>query len=513
MRIVVVEDEDNTRDGIVRLIRKIDSRYEVVGEADNGADGIEIIIRTDPDLVITDIKMPQLTGIEMLERLKESGFSHKTVILTGFSEFEYARKALRMGVMEYLEKPITADDLRTTLVRIDSELAIEKLVGYPKGDSAVHAEQLLVRLALQDGSDATVTSMVGEAIGLEPNTPLQILSLYIGHDFEQWRQPVRTEISRFLEPIGKYVLFDLPSDRSVTAVVPCGSPESEFGPMLRTVAKEAFRSWERTPVLCWGRIPDLSELKEELVRLKEYRKWSIVLDRDQDLHELVVRGRQNKVLPYPSALENKAAAAVSEGDGGEVRRIFKLWLEACLADAYDPGHVIEASVRFVSSILRVVGEFHGDALSYDRQKEWLNTLMEAQTQRELTLAMVAIAEGIISDIGYSLIDSPFSPTLQKALRMIKEHYQDGITLEEIASALRLTPEYLSYLFTKEAKKTYSSFIKEIRIKKAKELLLRSELKTFEIAQRVGYPDAKYFSRVFKEATGLSPGEYQRLNPS
>ncbi|MFC5468580.1 response regulator [Cohnella suwonensis] len=511
MRIVVVEDEDNTREGLVRLLRKIDGRYEVVGEADNGADGLEVIKRTLPDLVIADIKMPQLTGIEMLERLKVNGFRHKTVILTGFSEFEYARKALRLGVAEYLEKPITADDLRATLAKIDNELALDKLIGYPKGDPAAHAEQLLARLALQGGSEASVTSMVEETIGFEPKSPLQLLSLYIGHDFEQWRQPARAEISLLLEPFGRHALFDLPSDGSVTAVVQCGLPESEFGLMLRTVVRTAFRSWERKPVLCRGTIQDLSELKDGLVRLKEYRKWSIVLNDDQDLHELVVRGRQTKVLPYPAALENKAAAAVSEWDAEEVRRIFDLWLEECLAGAYDPEHVIEASVQFVSSVLRVLGEVRGDALSYDRQKEWLNALMEAQTKAELTLAMKAVAEGIVSDIGNSLADLPCSPTLQKAIKMIKEHYQDGITLEEIASKLRITPEYLSSLFTKEAKKTYSSFIKEIRIKKAKELLLRSELKTFEIAERVGYPDAKYFSRVFKEATGLSPGEYQRLN--
>ncbi|MBW5449256.1 response regulator [Cohnella sp. CFH 77786] len=513
MRIVVVEDEDNTREGIIRLIRKIDNRYEVVGEADNGADGLEVIKKTTPDLVIADIKMPQLTGIEMLERLKESGFRHKSVILTGFSEFEYARKAIRMGVVEYLEKPVTADDIRTALAKIDNELAIEKWVGYPGGDPAVHAERLLARLSLQDGPEAAVTSKVEQAIGFEPNIPLQILSFYLGHDFETRRQSVRTEISRMPGPHRRLVLFDLPSDRSVTAVVQSGTPESEFGPMLRTVVVAAFGSWERKPVLCWGTIPDLSGLKDGLVRLKECRKWSIVLNQAQDLNDQVVREIQAKVLPYPATLENKAAAAISEGNRDEVRRIFRLWLEGCLADAYDPGHVIEASVRFVSSALRVLGEYHGDARSYDRQKEWLNALMEAQTKGELILAMETIAEGIVSDIENSLVALPHSPTLQKAIRMIKEHYQDGITLEEIASSLRITPEYLSSLFTKEVKKTYSSFIKEIRIHKAKELLLRSEMKTFEIAGKVGYPDAKYFSRVFKETTGLSPGEFQRLNKS
>jgi two-component system response regulator YesN len=96
MRIVVIEDEYNTRAGIVRLIGKLGSPYEVVGEAEDGIEGLQVIEETKPDVAITDIKMPHLSGIEMLERMESRGFRYQTIILTGYSEFEYARKALRV---------------------------------------------------------------------------------------------------------------------------------------------------------------------------------------------------------------------------------------------------------------------------------------------------------------------------------------------------------------------------------------------------------------------------------
>ena len=99
MRIVVVEDEPRTRAGIVQLIKKINDNYEVVGEAENGARGFELIEQTKPELVIMDIQMPSMTGIEMLEKLKARGIIQKTVILTGYSDFEYAKKALDQGIL------------------------------------------------------------------------------------------------------------------------------------------------------------------------------------------------------------------------------------------------------------------------------------------------------------------------------------------------------------------------------------------------------------------------------
>ncbi len=134
MRIVVVEDEPRTRAGIVQLIKKINDNYEVVGEAENGARGFELIEQTKPELVIMDIQMPSMTGIEMLEKLKARGIIQKTVILTGYSDFEYAKKALQLGVCEYLEKPITAKDLKATLEKVEKELVYQRLIGLHIGN-------------------------------------------------------------------------------------------------------------------------------------------------------------------------------------------------------------------------------------------------------------------------------------------------------------------------------------------------------------------------------------------
>ncbi|MGF7397669.1 response regulator transcription factor [Thermoanaerobacterium thermosaccharolyticum] len=251
MRIVVVEDEMRARKGIVSLISKIAPSHKVVGEAENGVSGIEIIKKTKPDLVIVDIRMPQMDGLEMLEKINDLGIKHRTVILSGYGEFEYARKAIKIGVDEYLLKPITVDDLEKVLNTINNKIENER----------------------------------------------------------------SNKISNYNE--------------------------------------EIF-------------------LGEE----------------DKKVHSLVIN---------------------------------------------------------------------------------------------------------------------------RALQIIRENIYKEITLEEIAMKLGITPEYLSTLFYREVGVKFTTYIRDMRLNKAKELLINSDYKVCEIANFVGYPNEKYFNRVFKKALGITPLEFKKLN--
>ncbi|MBD0378641.1 response regulator transcription factor [Paenibacillus sedimenti] len=269
MRIVVVEDEEKVRKGIIRLIHKLSDAYQVVGECENGLEGVAIIKQTKPDLVVTDIRMPVMSGIDMLEMLKKEGITPRTIILSGYSEFEFARKALHIGVViEYLLKPITADDLQQVLLHAEKDVTNQLLNGMPQSQTGTDLEQDDLRKALLETAD---------------------------------------------------------------------------------------------------------KIAEQLAQMPKS-------------HSLVIH---------------------------------------------------------------------------------------------------------------------------KSMKIIQDKFSSGITLEELANSLNITPEYLSSLFQKELGISFTAYIKDIRIKKAKELLM-SRLKAFEVAQQVGYSDAKYFTRVFKEATGLTPGEFQKL---
>lgn len=122
MKFVIVEDEIRIREGILRLLPKLDKENEIVGEAENGLEGLEIIRKEKPDVIITDIRMPLMDGLDMLEKLHEEGCDAKAIVLSAYSEFEYARQAIRLGVTEYLLKPIVIGDFSDAVERVKKRM-------------------------------------------------------------------------------------------------------------------------------------------------------------------------------------------------------------------------------------------------------------------------------------------------------------------------------------------------------------------------------------------------------
>lgn len=120
-KIIVVEDEFRIRQGLVNLITKINLGCTVVGEAENGYEGLKMIRDVMPDFVITDIRMPKMNGLEMIEKIREYGIPCKFVILSGYAEFEYAQRGIRLGVQDYLLKPVTVTKVKELICKLVQE--------------------------------------------------------------------------------------------------------------------------------------------------------------------------------------------------------------------------------------------------------------------------------------------------------------------------------------------------------------------------------------------------------
>ncbi|MEX2103811.1 MAG: helix-turn-helix domain-containing protein, partial [Bacilli bacterium] len=308
-------------------------------------------------------------------------------------------------------------------------------------------------------------------------------------------------------------VFTVPQELSLAAIIQVDDVTVDFECYLQHELLPAIRLIEQQAVVSSTMVEGLAQLKRQFDSLKSIRNWFIVLDGTHTiLNEKLVSSKKVDVLPFPHRLENKLKMAISENKADEIKRNFEEWLHSCYTGLYDPQHIIDGSVRLVSSTLQMIRDMHGNERVFLYQQEWLNLIMAAQTRFELSDIFEVIARQIAM-LSQTSDATTYSLTIQKTLRIIHEQFQSGITLEEIAITLRITPEYLSALFTKEVKCNFSIYVKDFRIKKAKALLLNPQLKMFEIARAVGYPDPKYFSRVFKEATGLSPVEYRKMNNS
>ena len=195
MRFVVVEDEIRIREGLRKLLMKLNPENRIVGEAQNGEEGLELIRREKPDVIITDVRMPYMDGLKMLEQLYAQGCSAKTIVLSAYSEFEYARTAMRMGVTEYLLKPIAIADLSEAIERIKNELEKDKM---RKPGSIGSLEQVLKGILNGDlAPEDDVSAYLEREFGMQKQMPLVLFVAY----FEEWSERKCAEFIRRLKQI------------------------------------------------------------------------------------------------------------------------------------------------------------------------------------------------------------------------------------------------------------------------------------------------------------------------
>lgn len=511
MRIVVVEDEYRVRNGIIKLINKIKPQYEIAGEAENGLQGMEIIMAQKPDLVIVDIKMPMMDGIEMLTQLKEKGVKHKTVILSGYSDFEYAQKAIKLGVCEYLLKPVTADDLEQTLLNAEKEINMERVLENNQTQVFSSLENIFRNLVLSGGSNVEqIYEYLEDKSGINTNGGFAVINIYIGSSEEINKTKVKNLVSQVMSNYGKadFCSFELTLHREIIGLAfNC----EDFAALERyfqnTGIKALLREQLHGLAFGWIYFKGLDNLKNSLSTIRKELKWSMVLGEDVLISYPKTHQINTKFIQYPIEIESNAKAAVCAFDNVKLQRFFEDFLSWWRKELYHPAGVIESFIRFASSIINVIKELDYKLYEKINQKEILQGIIDAITWNELEKALYSITDRI--SLNKDNETQIVNLAVKKTLRLVDEFYKDGITLDQIAARLNITPEYLGSIFNRELGVNFSTYIKEYRIKKAKELLIAKELKTYEIAEKVGYADPKYFCRVFKETTGLTPGEFQK----
>src|SRR5271157_4691214 len=203
MKIAIVEDELRIREGLARLIRKIDPSYVIVGEAEDGLAGIRIIAKLRPDLVITDVRMPDLDGLQMLGRLEKESIKVQAIVLSAYSEFSYARQAITLGVSEYLLKPINVGDLTRALKRVEGQIALEREPR--RREEGLTLEGVLYSLILGGARvDEDLRAFLTQHWKVNPEGGFALAAIHVGSSYESEAKGVLQRVRSLLAKAPAY---------------------------------------------------------------------------------------------------------------------------------------------------------------------------------------------------------------------------------------------------------------------------------------------------------------------
>ncbi len=506
MKIIVVEDDINTLDSITNMLINIDNNF-CIEVASNGIDGLKIIKQFQPDLIITDICMPKMDGLQMLSQLKNEGFNFFSIIISSYSEFEFARHALNLGVFDYLLKPVSIIDLANAIKKICT-----KIINYHKNQLTNCIKQYTATGAVMDFD---VFHFFNDKFLFYKNNT-HIIEIYLGEHYNLFYQKYLTSINNICEDSSCFQCINICIEEYKCIFLLIYSTDNTIdntiivSKYLRNDLLNIINNNFQYPVcIGYSNCKKLStnNLFSAIKELHESMDWNIIYKDEKIIIYDQVKSINTNPLIYPLKLVANINDALCKGKYNDLKMYIKRLFVLFYNNIYSPKQIKEVCTRLIYNIIEVYEKMYPDKIQFLKFQIFIDNINNAISFHELCNCFSEFFQYIIPEDQQSQ-NKLISLNILRAKNFIHEYYFKPITLEEIAHYLKITPEYLGTQFKKELGINFSTYLKNYRIQKAKELLLTTDLKLYEISKKVGYNDIKYFSHIFKEITGKTSADFR-----
>lgn len=533
-RIAIIDDERQVLQGMKRAIPWELLEAEWAGEAMNGEDGLEMIRTARPDIVITDIYMPVMNGLEMMEQLRKEGYQGKIIILSGYSDFEHARQALRLQVSDYVSKPISIPTLTTILKNVIQQLIEEEGKRIRQGELELKMslyEPFVEKEWVRSVAIGTLDHAYKDTAHLPPPYQywLSRKHITVGIDLlrdkragtmsvSDWNlfrfavNNIACEVARKLFPEMEYT--ELHSTRSLLIIHPEAEGSEQLdkrleelgtrlaeniGSYLKLVARIGIGGLKDT----WTGISDSTE---EAFRAIDQRAARVSSSHEVYLYREVQEGGTESVALFPVKLSYKLASAMKSSQESEAHQL-------------------------VCEYMTVLKEHPGISPAYVQllASELWGIITYSLYESGIVLDELFTNDQIAKEIGSLILPDQLASWLKDKITKIcgsrqwkgsgkhrqvvnylttyiHEHYAEDLTLAELSDKVFISRNHLSIIFKNMTGETFNNYLTRVRIEKARELLLERNMLVYEVAERVGYKNIPYFSTLFKKITGMNPTE-------
>lgn len=549
LKMIIVDDEPVICKGLRLTIPWHELGVRVVGEAHNGKQALRLAEKHDVDLVLTDVKMPEMDGLALAEALRRERPQVRIVMISGYDEFEYARQALRLGVEDYLLKPVDIDELWQLVKRLAHERRKEL------DEEREEQKEALTRWVMSQ-----ILSLPAPETGRKERYFRRVRGFWLcvsqldayaelerqlteteRKDLEnKWQRLVIKELSGAHMTAGETVSFFTHPNCHVAVCLLAGTLDGEkVGKWFARRLERICEAWDGPSRLCFGvagPYGDLSLLNEAYGQALTALK-NKVSDGD---HCIFFHGADSGNGRPAGTLSQQGSGTESEnrskgknrtGQGRrwiDLREAEKVLMEALLQN---DAKALTVNVDALFERLRIRHYSLEEALSFCRD---LRYLLELRLREFFTRWDGEGTESIFLtgniDLHryntFSLLKQLFHQDVlrlaqkwplrrgrnhwlvKRAKEYIEEHFHQDLRASDVAGFLHITPNYFSTIFKQETGKSFCEYVSRLRVEKAKELLANTSFRVFEIAEEVGYKEYKYFAQVFKKLTGVTPTEYR-----
>lgn len=507
VHVYIAEDEPPLLRNIVKKIHESDGDFEVVGQAINGEDAYDDILRLQPDLLITDIRMPIQDGLDLIKRIRSKGLNLICVILSGYEEFVYAKQALQLGVEDYLLKPLSSEDLANVLAK--SKIKIR--------DQQHRQGTHVLNNVIHFNADSSELDRLNEEtyglIHMCINNPLNQFPGSRSYS-DNMRNIIRNlDLDGILNASNakldkQYWIVEgkFPNEIIIVIRWPIHSERNLEHLSRQILAKLSLTSNYATIAV------EQADMKSEQIsgtvqRLRQMINGGAIVGYSQMLSGLQQGDVGAEWIALNSELEKKLILFCKNRQPKMVRSELTSSMEAWIKEAI-PKKIMEINLKHA---LRICGQNSGVQL----KNEWLrfedeverlfqehNRMDDIRDEYLKTIDLLLGSNGIVDPADYRQMTDRIAEYLAHNL-------DRKISLPETAALFGITESHLSKIFKKHRGESPIDYLIKLRIEKAKRIMLEyPEMMLKDIAEMTGFSDQYYFSRVFKSITGQAPTEFR-----
>lgn len=535
IKVFLVEDEMVIRRGIKNSIDWEKEGYIFCGEASDGELAYPMIIKEKPDILITDIRMPFMDGLELCKLVKEELPNIKILILSGYDEFDYAKEAIRLGVTEYLLKPISSGKLLEALNGVSESIRREKedkdlVRKYMEEmrENTEHEKQKFFEQMIAGNLSMADALETGKKYEMNLSAGMYNLLLFRFTLGEENRKSgellgeAEYAIKKLTERL-EYV-FEFQRDVEGWAFLLMADNEEQMSERVKELSKDLEEIMKNYSTIAYfggigqpvARLRELEESFREAERALAAR-FTMELNRIISVED--IRMAQNvdtlddiEITSFGEIektrtmlekfLNNGAEDEIDEFVDVYINELPEENLKSVLMRQYIIMDAYIVMMSFCEKIEGIEGEMQAQSEELKNSMKTIQTLEEIKNYIRMLLKKIIGVRDTISGRRYSDI-------IEIAKDQIRKTYMsDEISLNTIAAEVGMSPSYFSSIFSKEMGKTFVEYLTEIRMDRAKELLMCSSTKTSEIGYEVGYKDPHYFSYIFKKTQNCTPKEFR-----
>lgn len=530
--IILVDDEEEVRKSIIKKIEWQAAGFHVVGDAENGEDAMEKIEMLEPDVVLTDIRMPYMDGLQLAEKVRQRYPSMRVVIFSGYDDFEYAQRAIKLNVSEYILKPVNVEELTSILKRIKENLDLEieekrnlsrlrekyrkslPLIREQFFNELVH-KNLKKDLAEQKLREYDIPILGARkwmlaAIDVEEGDVVESLSLH--SEEELIPISVMQIVREKLEGYCRFALFQSASEADMVVITALDEDNSITGltDVLGDICKETKRILKVPVTIGIGHsCEDISGIPKAYQSAVDALGYKAIAGNGSTIYINDMEPVGSGKLEFDSLTEGELISAIKFGPEEKIESSVKNIMEKMKTAKVHFRQQQVYMIGIFNSIIQMMQQY--DLALEDIMGEELESMVlfdKLKKIEEFGQWLLRIA-GKLNHLINQERDMTTRQVIQEAKQYILDNYQNpDLSVEMICRHLHMSPAYFSTVFKKETGQAYIAYLTEVRLNKAVELLNKTDDKTYIIASKVGYQEQNYFSYVFKKKFGVSPTRYR-----